>query len=308
MRKAFAVLSALLLATTLSFAADDDKFDKVTGCLMQIGEDYIVTDPNGVKFEIDGMNDQLKANLGRVVEITGEFEGRSQDDDHKALKIDAKELKVVAGDCSAQAVKLKEGQAAGIGAAASTAPAASGQVTAQSSVPQTSSTSTTTPSASGSVTQQTTTTTTTTTKAPEGSTVTSDTAQSQMPAAPSASGSVSAAPSTSTSAAAAGTVRPEGDAAITPGNSGQETDTGKRSITGCVSRSGDHFILTEQGTGTVYRLDGEGDKLDDHVGHMVTLTGEAEKLNEASSSGAQMEFDVEELRHVSEGCTAAPKQ
>lgn len=299
MKKVFTVLSLLLLATTLSFAADDDKLDKVSGCLMQIGEDYIVTDANGVQFEIDGMNDQLKANLGRVVEITGEFEGRSQDDDHKALKIDAKQLKVIAGECSADAVKQREGQASGIGAAASTSkPAAS----------QTSST-TTTPSASGAVTQQTTTTTTTTTKAAEGSTVKSGTttAQSGMPAAPSASvqGGVSTTPSTPAGAAAA---RPEADASIAPGNSGQETDTGKRSITGCVSRSGDHFVLTEQGTGTTYRLDGEGDKLDDHVGHMVTLTGEAEKLNETSSSGAQMEFDVEELHHVSDSCTASPKQ
>jgi len=266
MKKAFTVLAVLLLATSLSFAADDDKLDKVSGCLMEIGDDYILTDANGVKFEIDGMNDQLKANIGHVIEVTGEFEGRSGDDDHHALKIDAKQLKVLANECSANAVGQSAGTATGIGASTAK-PATSAQVTTQGAATQSSGTAvTTTSSAPGTVTQQTTTTTTTTTKVPEGSTV-------------------------------------KTGAAVLP-----ESDMGERIVTGCVSRSGGHFVLTEQGTGTTYRLDGEGDKLDDHVGHMVTLSGEAEKLNEASSSGAQMEFDVKEVRFVSDSCAATPKQ
>jgi hypothetical protein len=304
MRKAFTVLSALLLATTLSFAADDDdKRDKVSGCLMQMGEDFIITDANGVKYEIDGMNKELKANLGRVVEISGELEGRSQDEKHHAIKIDAKELKVLAGECSATGMMKArpEGEAAALGAA-SAAPQASGQVTQQ----------TTAPSTSGTVAQQTTTTTTTTTKAPEGSTVTTTQPQTStqtqtMPSAPSASaqGGVTAAPTAPTTPAPA--ARPEGD--VYPSSkTGAETDTGKHTITGCVSRSGDHFVLTEQATGTTYRLDGEGDKLPAHIGHTVTLTGDAERLNEVSSSGAQMEFDVKDIQHVSDNCSAAPKQ
>jgi hypothetical protein len=78
----------------------------------------------------------------------------------------------------------------------------------------------------------------------------------------------------------------------------------KREVRGCVSRSGDHFMLTEEGTGATYRLDGEHDKLSKHVNHTVALKGEAEQLGETSSSGAQFEFDVEEVTMISATCSA----
>lgn len=67
----------------------------------------------------------------------------------------------------------------------------------------------------------------------------------------------------------------------------------------------DPRVCFQEGTGTTYRLDGEHDKLRNHVGHSVELQGEAEHLNEVSSSGAQMEFDVEEVRFLRSSCSIA---
>src|SRR5205823_11640541 len=62
-------------------------------------------------------------------------------------------------------------------------------------------------------------------------------------------------------------------------------------ISGCISKSGDGFVLTDQ-NGTAYKLDGSG--LDAHVGHQASLTG---------SMGSDNKFKVSDTKMISESCS-----
>ena len=319
MKKLGILAAMLLLASGISFAGDD----KVTvrGCLMQMGEDFILTDASGTKYELDEMNAQLKDHLGHVVEIVGEREGRSDDDKHEARKIDAKKIKMVAEDCSSFNV-AHAGRADATTTTTTTTTATTGgaatvdadrdenisgaeKANAAGSASQ--------PEGSGVVTSGTTGPTTTiagrvdpstgatSTGTAGGTSVSPDATVSQTnppDQKPFGQEQRTGEPATGTPEVKEGEARVDADvnAAGTQATvAGDRATMGKkREVTGCISRSGDHFILTEDGTGATYRLDGENAKLTEHNGHKVTLIGEGEQLGERSSSGAQFEFDVEE--------------
>src|SRR3982751_5122558 len=62
-------------------------------------------------------------------------------------------------------------------------------------------------------------------------------------------------------------------------------------ISGCISKSGDNFVLTDQ-NGTAYKLDGSG--LDAHVGHQASLTGSMDSENK---------FKVTDAKMISDSCS-----
>src|SRR5712671_1437149 len=76
---------------------------------------------------------------------------------------------------------------------------------------------------------------------------------------------------------------------ITAGMTFAQSD--QTTLSGCISKSGDNFVLTDQ-NGTAYKLDGSG--LDAHVGHQASLTG---------SMGSDNKFKVSDVKMISESCS-----
>ena len=347
MRKLGILTAVLLLASGISVAGDDKT--SIRGCLMQMGEDFILTDANGTKYEVDEMNAELKDHLGHVVEIEGEMEGRSDDDKHEARKIDAKKIKMVAADCASLnvATSAEPGATTTTGPAATTTTttttttagttaagtAATGSTTVAGTVESdrdddvsgaekaNAAASASTPEGSGVVTSGTTGPTThvagrvdpntgaTSTGAAGGTSVSPDAtvAQSNPPdQKPFGQEQRTGEPATGTPEVKEGEARVDADVdAAAAGQAGDRATMGKkREVRGCVTQVDDQFVLTEEGTGATYRLDGEHDKLRQHLNHTVALKGEAEELGETSGSGAKFEFDVEEVTMISAGCSA----
>jgi hypothetical protein len=329
MKKLGILTAVLLLASGISYASDDKT--SIRGCLMQMGEDFILTDANGTKYEIDEMNAQLKDHLGHVVEIEGEMEGRSDDDKHEARKLDAKKIKMVSADCSSFNVASAGAPAA---TTTTTTTTTAGTTTAAGTVESdrdddisgaekaSAAGSASQPEGSGMVTSGTTGPTThvagrvdpntgaTSTGTAGGTSVSPDAtvAQSAPPdQKPFGQEQRTGEPATGTPEVKEGEARVDTDvnAAGTQTAAGDRATMGKkRDVRGCLTQVGDQFVLTEEGTGATYRLDGEHDKLRQHVNHTVSLKGEAEQLGETSGSGAKFEFDVEEVTMISAGCSA----
>src|SRR3954467_7918468 len=99
--------------------------------------------------------------------------------------------------------------------------------------------------------------------------------------------STSGSPSADQGAAAgSSTGSQSGSSATSTGSSADQT-----TISGCISKSGDNFVLTDA-NGTAYKLDGSG--LDAHVGHQASLTG---------SMGSDNKFKVSDMKMISESCS-----
>src|SRR3954469_19474453 len=80
------------------------------------------------------------------------------------------------------------------------------------------------------------------------------------------------------------------------GSSATSTGTAsgdQTSISGCISKSGNDFVLTDA-NGTPYKLDGSG--LDAHVGHQASLTG---------SMGTDNKFKVTDAKMISDSCSTS---
>jgi len=63
--------------------------------------------------------------------------------------------------------------------------------------------------------------------------------------------------------------------------SGSNTGANASAVQGCLSGSDGNYMLTQDGTGTTYKLVGDEGQLKKHVGHEVAVTGQA-----ASSAGS----------------------
>jgi hypothetical protein len=85
---------------------------------------------------------------------------------------------------------------------------------------------------------------------------------------------------------------------------------GETTITGCLSTTGTYFNLTDS-SGKVYRLNGYANKLKDHVGHQVAITGmPGVKTVGTTTQGAASTakeipvFKVKSIQHVADSCKA----
>jgi hypothetical protein len=81
-------------------------------------------------------------------------------------------------------------------------------------------------------------------------------------------------------------------------------------IQGCLSTASEHYYLTDS-SGKRYFLSGYANKLKDHVGHTVNITGMlGEKTTDTTQQGVgstatQMQvFKVKSIQHVADSCKA----
>jgi hypothetical protein len=69
--------------------------------------------------------------------------------------------------------------------------------------------------------------------------------------------------------------------AQSPNSTSTSSGTTSGTVQGCLDESEGNYTLTQDSTGTVFKLVGSSDKLKDHVGHEVAVTGQM-----ASDSGS----------------------
>jgi hypothetical protein len=108
---------------------------------------------------------------------------------------------------------------------------------------------------------------------------------------------------------------PSASQSATP--SANSTSTSNTGIQGCLSGSDGNYVLTQDGTGTVYKLSGGYSKLRDHVGHEVQVSGQLANsgtpdqtqtgtTGNAAAASASM-LQVSDVTMVSEKClTGSP--
>jgi len=89
-----------------------------------------------------------------------------------------------------------------------------------------------------------------------------------------------------------------------------------QTISGCLSKSGGNYILTDAQSGTVYTLTGNTDQLSAHVGHEVEINGQPGQSGTANAntnpgsatsggSAGQIFFQVSGVQHLSDHCGSA---
>jgi len=97
---------------------------------------------------------------------------------------------------------------------------------------------------------------------------------------------------------------------------GTDTSNTAGSVQGCLSGSGGNYLLTQDGTGTTYKLMGNEDQLKKHVGHEVAVTGQmaggagssasSSDQGQGQMSGADsMAIQVSDIKMVSRKCSSA---
>lgn len=77
---------------------------------------------------------------------------------------------------------------------------------------------------------------------------------------------------------------PSAGQSTTPSNTDTSTNAG--AIQGCLSGSNGNYMLTQDGTGTAYKLVGNEDQLKKHVGHEVAIAGQVADGAASSASAA----------------------
>jgi len=84
-------------------------------------------------------------------------------------------------------------------------------------------------------------------------------------------------------------------------------------VQGCVQNRAGRYSLKGD-DGTVYKLTGEANKLKDHVGHEVAITGtpsvrtySTTEQGAASTTHEQHVIRVMEIKHIADTCTAPAK-
>lgn len=93
----------------------------------------------------------------------------------------------------------------------------------------------------------------------------------------------------------------------------QAQDSGSKTIQGCLQYTKHHYFLTDS-SGTQHQLSGYANKLKDHVGHEVEITG-TEGVHTtgtttdgmASSAHQAPVLKVESIKHIAETCTKPSK-
>jgi hypothetical protein len=91
-------------------------------------------------------------------------------------------------------------------------------------------------------------------------------------------------------------------------NMGKSSGAAGTTIEGCLSTASQHYYLTDS-SGQKYFLSGYANKLKDHVGHQVKITGMlGEKTADttvegaASSAKTMTVFKVKSIQHVADSC------
>lgn len=83
----------------------------------------------------------------------------------------------------------------------------------------------------------------------------------------------------------------------------QDNPAGSSSMTGCLSKSGNTFMLTDETSNVTAELRGSG--LDAHVGHRITVSGSM-MASGTPASGASQVVNVTDVKMLSTGCSTAP--
>jgi hypothetical protein len=100
-----------------------------------------------------------------------------------------------------------------------------------------------------------------------------------------------------------------------PSQTGQttSTDSGDRTVQGCLSNSGGNYTLTDH-EGNSYKLSGEASTLSEHLGHEVEITGTLASVPESPGAstaagsaagpkgGSAVVINVTTVKHISESC------
>ncbi len=91
-------------------------------------------------------------------------------------------------------------------------------------------------------------------------------------------------------------------------NMGKAADT-QSTIQGCLSSASSRYYLTDS-SGTKYELSGYANKLKNHVGHEVAITGmDSVKTTSTTQQGAASTahirhvFHVKSIKHIADTCT-----
>ena len=91
-------------------------------------------------------------------------------------------------------------------------------------------------------------------------------------------------------------------------NMGKSSGSAGTTIEGCVSTASEHYYLTDS-TGKKYFLSGYANKLKDHVGHDVKVTGVlGVKTTDTTQQGAESTakempvLKVKSIQHVADSC------
>ncbi len=113
----------------------------------------------------------------------------------------------------------------------------------------------------------------------------------------------------------AGAQNPYSQQPTTQSPASSSTTTPSSSIQGCLSGSNGEYVLTQDNTGTIFKLNGDNNKLKDHVGHEVQVTGQlmgssspsgdqAQASAQAANSAPANTIQVSDVTMVSEQCGA----
>jgi len=68
---------------------------------------------------------------------------------------------------------------------------------------------------------------------------------------------------------------PTADQQATPGANSSNSSASTGTVQGCLSGSEGNYMLTQDGTGTTFKLMGDETQLKKHVGHEVSVTGQS---------------------------------
>jgi hypothetical protein len=72
----------------------------------------------------------------------------------------------------------------------------------------------------------------------------------------------------------------------TAGQAGTNTSSGTNTVQGCLSGGDGNYLLTEDSTGTTYKLLGSEAQLKKHMGHEVAVTGQPSNDSGSQASAA----------------------
>jgi hypothetical protein len=85
---------------------------------------------------------------------------------------------------------------------------------------------------------------------------------------------------------------PTADQPATPPANNTDTSASAGSVQGCLSGSDGNYMLTQDGTGTTFKLMGDEIQLKKHVGHEVSITGQASGDTASASNSPQGQGDT----------------
>jgi len=82
------------------------------------------------------------------------------------------------------------------------------------------------------------------------------------------------------------------DQSATPAANSTDTSANAGSVQGCLSGSDGNYVLTQDGTGTAFKLMGDEAQLKKHVGHEVSVTGQPSGDTASTATSNQGQGDT----------------